>query len=278
MLLPPPSPLLTRIELEWDTDDGIFVRQAGRGSCRCIWLQKQPSPCWGAAHRTKILASAYNKDIQNTWHRSNSVYFTPGESAARLCSTFPMDGIALLQYKFPHAQPCSWSGGACGAAAPSQLRQSKNNLPQKHPQNIPLPRQKLPSPQPAQAHTEISQTQPGMLFPHRNFLLLCHWPQTWQGIVQVLTSPCFILQPDQDKTHHFLVFSTLRTLRCQNFTAKWPFTTTTAIKQLAWIYPNPSLSPVLHRCIMYHLQLHSFLFIFMLWVCFVFLLQVQKPY
>lgn len=30
--------------------------------------------------------------------------------------TFPVDGIVLLQYKFPHAQPSSLSGCASGAA------------------------------------------------------------------------------------------------------------------------------------------------------------------
>lgn len=189
-----------------------------------------------------------------------------------------MAGIVLLQYKFPHAQHCSLSGVPVELLLPPSSGPARTTFPKSTLRTSLCPGRSSLSPQPAQAHTQISQTQPGMLFPHRNFLLLCHWPQTWQGIIQVLTSPCFILQPDQDKTHHFLVFSTLRTLRCQNFTAKWSFTPTTAIKQLAWIYPNPSLSPVLHRCIMYHLQIHSLLFIFMLWVCFVLLLQVQKPY
>lgn len=119
--------------------------------------------------------------------------------------TFPMDGIVLLQYKFPHVQHSSLSGDACGAAAPSQLRHSKNNLPQKHSQNIPLPREKLPLPTACPGTHRVIPNTAWHDLPRQESSTLCHWPQTWQGIIQVLTSPCFILQPDQDKTHHFLV-------------------------------------------------------------------------
>ena len=72
LLLSPRSVLLTRIELEWDADDGIFVRQDGRGSYRRIYVQLSAKNVFTMLRRelnsTKILASAYNKDIQNTWH------------------------------------------------------------------------------------------------------------------------------------------------------------------------------------------------------------------
>lgn len=72
-----------------DTGDGIFVQQDGRGSYRLICVQLSAKNIFtmlrGELNSTKIMASAYNKDIQNTWHWSNSVYFTPGKCAARLC-------------------------------------------------------------------------------------------------------------------------------------------------------------------------------------------------
>lgn len=55
-----------------DTGDGIFVQQDGRGSYRLICVQLSAKNIFtmlrGELNSTKIMASAYNKDIQNTWH------------------------------------------------------------------------------------------------------------------------------------------------------------------------------------------------------------------
>lgn len=206
MLLPPPSALWTRIELEWDTGDGIFVRQAGRGSYRCICVQLTANTTFtvlGESQTLQRLCLVPTTKTSRT-HGTEVILFISHQGRVQLgyADTFPMDGIVLLQYKLPHVH-CQ--GVPVELLLPSQLQQSKNNLPQKHSQNIPFPKQKFPPPHRLPRHTQRSQTEPGMLFPDRNFLLLCHWPQTWQGIIQVLTSPCFILQPDQDKTHHFFV-------------------------------------------------------------------------
>lgn len=136
-------------------------------------------------------------------HGTEVILFISHQGSVQLgyVDTFPMHGTVLLQYKFPHAQQSSLSGCACGAAtikhtaschfisAPTYI---ESNLSQKHLQNVPPcspPPHALASPQPAQAYTVIPQTEPGSLFPDRHFLLLCHWPQTLQGINQVLTFP-----------------------------------------------------------------------------------------
>lgn len=72
-LLPSPrSVLLTRVALEWDTDDGIMEDRTGEdptGISVCSCLQKNIfTMLRGELNSTKTLASAYNKDIQNTWH------------------------------------------------------------------------------------------------------------------------------------------------------------------------------------------------------------------
>lgn len=237
MLLPPPSALLTRIELDWDTDDGSFVSQAGRGSYRCICVHKQPALCWGGElNSTKILASAYNKDIQNTWHWSNSVYFTPGESAARLCRYLPngWDPFAPISISTCSAlfivRGCLWS--CCSLPAPVHQEQPSP----KALSECPSPQGEAPpSPQPAQAHTDIPNRAWHAL-PRQEFSTVVSLTTDLARHYSGVNIPMlyFAIWPGQDPSFLRLL-AHWELLRCQNLTAKWPFTPTTAIKQLAWI-------------------------------------------
>jgi len=71
VLLPSPGRVfLTRIKLEWGTDDGIFVRQDGQESYRHIRVQLPAKNIFtmlkGELNSTKIPANANKKDIQTT--------------------------------------------------------------------------------------------------------------------------------------------------------------------------------------------------------------------
>lgn len=113
--------------------------------------------------------------------------------------TFPVDGMVLLQYKPPHAQHCSLSGGACGAPQAQQEQPSPKALSEH-----PSPRAEAPpSPEPAQAHTDIPN-RAWHAPPTQEFSTVVSLTTHLARHVQVLTSLCFVLQPDQDKTHHFL--------------------------------------------------------------------------
>lgn len=207
------------------------------------YLPKIPSACGGGElNSTKILASAYNKDIQNTWHWSNSVYLTPGKCAARLRRPLPTDGIVLLQYKFPHAQQPALAGCPCGAAtikhttsfhfisAPTYI---ESHLSQKHSQNVSPPMYELWLPR---SLRKCPQRYP------RACLALSR--QAFSTSVSPTTDlarhssginiPCALFcNPTATRPIISWFVSTLGTLRCQNFCDKSPFTPTPAIKQLA---------------------------------------------
>lgn len=208
------------------------------------YLPKIPSACGGGElNSTKILASAYNKDIQNTWHWSNSVYLTPGKCAARLCRSLPTDGIVLLQYKFPHAQQPALAGCPCGAAtikhttsfhfisAPTYI---ESHLSQKHSPMFLPPCMSFGFPA-ACASVHRDTPEPASLFPDRHFLHLCHRPQTSQGIHQVLTFPVlyFATQPQQDPSFLDLlahwelwdarIFVTNHLLHLPQLSNSWPW-------------------------------------------------------